>query len=119
MDSPFRNWSLRNRLTIGILALSAIGFVGAGIGCLLFYPAAVNKIYPLFLTALFILASGVTLLQVAANPYISILGKPETASSRLTLTQAFNSLATFIAPLFGTEIILSKMVKPEIEHRKR
>jgi FHS family L-fucose permease-like MFS transporter len=90
-----------------------IGFVVASIGCLLFLPAAQAHSYPLFLLAIFILACGITLLQVAANPYISILGKPETASSRLTLTQAFNSLATFIAPLFGTEIILSKMIKPE------
>jgi MFS transporter, FHS family, L-fucose permease len=90
-----------------------IGFAVASVGCLLFLPAAQSHSYPLFLFAIFILACGITLLQVAANPYISILGKPETASSRLTLTQAFNSLATFIAPLFGTEIILSKMIKPE------
>ncbi len=89
-----------------------IGFAVASVGCLLFLPAAQSHSYPLFLFAIFILACGITLLQVAANPYISILGKPETASSRLTLTQAFNSLATFIAPLFGTEIILSKMIKP-------
>ena len=87
------------------------GFIGAGIGCLLFYPAAVHKIYPLFLGALFILASGITLLQVAANPYVSILGKPETASSRLTLTQAFNSVGTTIAPQFGAFFILNSIIK--------
>jgi FHS family L-fucose permease-like MFS transporter len=91
-----------------------IGFIGAGIGCLLFYPAAVNKIYPLFLGAFFILASGITLLQVAANPYVSILGKPETASSRLTLTQAFNSVGTTLAPQFGSLFILSVVVKAAI-----
>ena len=83
----------------------------AGIGCLLFYPAASQHSYPLFLTAFFVLASGITLLQVAANPYVTILGKPETASSRLTLTQAFNSLGTAIAPYFGALLILSTAVK--------
>jgi FHS family L-fucose permease-like MFS transporter len=65
----------------------------------------------LFLAAFFILASGITLLQVAANPYVTILGKPETASSRLTMTQAFNSLGTAIAPYFGAILILSTAVK--------
>ncbi|MGR9014636.1 MAG: MFS transporter, partial [Gammaproteobacteria bacterium] len=69
-----------------------IGLAIAGMGCLLFYPAASLHSYPLFLLAFFILASGITLLQVAANPYVTILGKPENASSRLTMTQAFNSL---------------------------
>lgn len=87
------------------------GFIGAGIGCLLFYPAAVNKVYPLFLGALFILASGITLLQVAANPYVAILGRPETASSRLTLTQAFNSVGTTVAPQFGAFLILNSIIK--------
>ena len=71
-----------------------IGLLVAAGGCLLFYPAAGARSYPMFLGALFVLASGITLLQVAANPYVAVLGKPETASSRLTLTQAFNSLAT-------------------------
>jgi MFS transporter, FHS family, L-fucose permease len=84
-----------------------IGLVTAGIGCLMFYPAAGQQSYPLFLTALFVLASGITLLQVSANPYVAILGKPETASSRLNLTQAFNSLGTTIAPYLGSLFILS------------
>ena len=88
-----------------------IGLVTAGIGCLMFYPAAGTRSYPIFLTALFVLASGITLLQVSANPYVAILGKPETASSRLTLTQAFNSLGTTVAPLFGSLLILSVAVK--------
>jgi len=91
----------------GIIA----GLLIAGIGCLLFYPAAGQHSYPLFLTAFFVLASGITLLQVAANPYVTILGKPETASSRLTMTQAFNSLGTTIAPYFGALLILSTAVK--------
>ncbi len=95
-----------------------IGLVTAGIGCLAFYPAAGTRSYPLFLLALFILAAGITLLQVAANPYVAILGKPETASSRLNLTQAFNSLGTTIAPYFGSLLILSVAVKSVEETQK-
>lgn len=84
-----------------------IGLITAGIGCVMFYPAAGTRSYPIFLSALFVLASGITLLQVSANPYVAILGKSETASSRLTLTQAFNSLGTTVAPLFGSLLILS------------
>ncbi|MGA9117880.1 MAG: sugar MFS transporter [Bacteroidota bacterium] len=84
-----------------------IGLAAAGLGCLLFYPAAGTRSYPLFLSAFFVLASGITLLQVAANPYVAILGPPKTASSRLNLTQAFNSLGTTIAPLIGSILILS------------
>lgn len=91
----------------GIIA----GLLIAGSGCLLFYPAAGLHSYPLFLTAFFVLASGITLLQVAANPYVTVLGGPETASSRLTLTQAFNSLGTTLAPYFGALFILSNAVK--------
>jgi MFS transporter, FHS family, L-fucose permease len=83
------------------------GLVISAIGCALFIPAASLRVYPLFLGALFVLAAGVTILQVAANPYVTVLGKPETASSRLTLTQAFNSLGTTIAPIFGAFLILS------------
>lgn len=85
------------------------GFLAAAVGCLLFYPAAEVKNYNLFLLALFILASGITLLQVAGNPYVSVLGKPETAPARLTLTQAFNSLGTTVAPLLGSYLILSNL----------
>ncbi len=88
-----------------------IGLATAGSGCLLFYPAAGQASYPFFLGALFVLASGITLLQVAANPYVAVLGKPETASSRLNLTQAFNSLGTTLAPFFGSVMILSVAVK--------
>jgi MFS transporter, FHS family, L-fucose permease len=88
-----------------------IGLGGAAFGCLLFYPAAAARSYNLFLLALFVLASGITLLQVAANPFVAVLGKPETASSRLTLTQAFNSLGTTIAPQFGSLLILATAAK--------
>jgi len=88
-----------------------VGLVVAGAGCLLFYPAAAIQSYPLFLFAFFVLASGITLLQVAANPYVAILGKPETGASRLNLTQAFNSLGTTIAPYIGSILILSVAIK--------
>lgn len=83
------------------------GLVIAGIGCALFYPAAAMRAYWIFLSALFVLASGITVLQVSANPYVTRLGKPETASQRLTLTQAFNSLGTTIGPWVGSMLILS------------
>ena len=88
-----------------------LGLIIAAVGCLGFYPAAAMHSYPVFLFALFVLASGITLLQVSANPYVSILGKSETASSRLTLTQAFNSLGTTIAPFFGAYLILDQVAE--------
>lgn len=83
-----------------------VGLLIAASGCVLFYPAAATQTYELFLGALFVLASGITLLQVSANPYVTALGNAETASSRLTMTQAFNSLGTAIAPYFGALLIL-------------
>ncbi len=83
------------------------GLLICAIGCALFIPAATYRLYVLFLGALFVLASGITLLQVAANPYVTVLGPPDTAASRLTLTQAFNSLGTTLAPYFGALLILS------------
>ena len=88
-----------------------LGLIIAALGCFGFYPAASMHSYPVFLLALFVLASGITLLQVSANPYVSILGKAETASSRLTLTQAFNSLGTTIAPFFGAYLILEQVAE--------
>ncbi len=88
-----------------------VGLLTAALGTALFYPAASQRSYEIFLLALFVLASGITLLQVAANPYVAILGKPETASARLNLSQAFNSLGTTIAPIFGSILILSVAVK--------
>ncbi|HKF05316.1 MAG TPA: sugar MFS transporter [Candidatus Sulfotelmatobacter sp.] len=83
------------------------GLLTMGLGAFLFVPAASVPSYPLFLGALIVLAAGITCLQVAANPYVTVLGKPETASSRLNLTQAFNSLGTFLAPFFGGLFILT------------
>ncbi|NMH65726.1 sugar MFS transporter [Shewanella salipaludis] len=83
------------------------GLALACCGCLLFYPSASYASYWMFLAAFFVLASGITILQVAANPYVSVLGPAHTASSRLTLTQAFNSFGTTVAPFFGSWLILS------------
>jgi MFS transporter, FHS family, L-fucose permease len=89
------------------------GLVIACVGCLLFYPSASYGSYNMFLFAFFVLASGITVLQVSANPYVSVLGPAETASSRLTLTQAFNSLGTTVAPFFGGWLILSTVEHDE------
>nr|WP_260844099.1 L-fucose:H+ symporter permease [Stenotrophomonas rhizophila] len=91
----------------GIVAGLAIAAVGA----LGFWPAAELRVYEAFLGALFVLATGITVLQVAANPYVALLGPEQTASSRLTLAQALNSLGTAIAPLFGGLLILGNTVK--------
>ncbi|MBM32729.1 MULTISPECIES: sugar MFS transporter [unclassified Arsukibacterium] len=98
---------------IGYKAGIVTGLLIAGAGCLLFVPAAAMHVYAMFLLALFVLASGITILQVAANPYVSVLGKPETASSRLTMTQAFNSAGTALAPIFGAWLIFGGMDAPE------
>ncbi|HEX7991364.1 MAG TPA: L-fucose:H+ symporter permease [Stenotrophomonas sp.] len=87
------------------------GLVIAGIGALGFWPAAELRIYGAFLAALFVLATGITVLQVAANPYVALLGPERTSSSRLTLAQALNSLGTAIAPIFGGMLILGNTVK--------
>lgn len=98
---------------IGYKAGIVTGLMVAGVGCLLFYPAAQLEIYGLFLMALFVLASGITILQVAANPYVTVLGDEKTASSRLTMTQAFNSLGTTVAPFFGAWLIFGGMADPD------
>ena len=96
---------------IGYQRSMVAGLLTMGVGAFLFVPAASVPSYPLFLFALIVLAAGITCLQVAANPYVTVLGKPETASSRLNLTQAFNSLGTFLAPFFGSLFILSAAPK--------
>src|SRR5271169_5845644 len=96
---------------IGYQRSMVVGLLTMGVGAFLFVPAAAVPSYPLFLMALIVLAAGITCLQVAANPYVTILGKPETASSRLNLTQAFNSLGTTLAPYFGGLLILSAAPK--------
>ncbi len=103
---------------IGYQRSMVVGLLTMGVGAFLFVPAASAPSYPLFLGALIVLAAGITCLQVAANPYVTVLGKPETASSRLNLTQAFNSLGTFLAPFFGGLLILSAAPKSMDEIRK-
>lgn len=88
------------------------GLVTMGIGALMFVPAAAVPSFPLFLAALITLAAGMTILQTSANPYVAVLGPPRTASSRLNLTQAFNSLGTTIAPSFGSKLILGAVAAP-------
>ena len=84
----------------------AAGLITMAIGCAIFFPAAATATYGLFLGALFVLAAGITILQVAANPLIDRLGSPRTAASRLTFAQAFNSLGTTIMPYLGARLIL-------------
>lgn len=95
-----------------------LGLVTMGAGCVLFYPAASMRVFGIFMLAYFMLAAGITVLQVAANPYVTVLGPERTASSRLNLSQAFNSLGTAIAPAIGALFILKDrvMTSGEIEN---
>src|SRR5579863_8713280 len=102
---------------IGYQRSMVAGLLTMGVGAFLFVPAASVPSFGLFLVALVVLAAGITCLQVAANPYVTVLGKPETASSRLNLTQAFNSLGTFLAPFFGGLFILTAAPKSADEIR--
>ena len=92
---------------IGYKKTMVAGLLVMAVGALLFVPAANVPSFELFLAALIVLATGVTALQVAANPYVTVLGPSRTASSRLNLTQAFNSLGTTIAPYVGGILILA------------
>lgn len=96
---------------LGYKGSMVAGLLTMGAGALMFIPAARIPSFPLFLMALIILAAGITALQVAANPYVAVLGPARSASSRLNLTQAFNSLGTTLAPFFGSALILSATVK--------
>jgi MFS transporter, FHS family, L-fucose permease len=87
-----------------------IGLITMSVGCLLFYPAASFREFSLFLVGYFTLAAGITFLQVAANPYVIELGPEKSASSRLNLSQAFNSLGTSIAPLIGAAFLLNDSI---------
>ena len=83
-----------------------LGLLTTAVGCVLFYPSAQLNVYVLFLFAFFVLASGITILQVAANPYVAALGPDKTAASRLNLAQAANSLGTTVGPIIGAALIL-------------
>ena len=97
---------------IGYKKTMVVGLLVMAVGALLFVPAANVPSFPLFLAALIVLAAGVAALQVAANPYVTVLGPARTASSRLNLTQAFNSLGTTIAPAVGGYLILAAQPAP-------
>ncbi|MEO7315290.1 MAG: sugar MFS transporter [Ginsengibacter sp.] len=110
-------------LTYGIMSIPAgrvvekigykkgmvLGFSIAAFGALLFFPASLLHVYSLFLAALFIVAIGIVLLQVAANPYVTALGPAKTASSRLTMVQGVGSIGTTVAPILGSYFILSQL----------
>lgn len=95
---------------IGYIRGAALGLAVTAAGCLLFVPASALGTFPPFLAALFVMAAGITMLQVTANPFIERLGPDATSHSRLTLAQAFNSLATMVGPLVGAATILSGVV---------
>jgi MFS transporter, FHS family, L-fucose permease len=103
---------------LGYKRAMVIGLLTMSFGALGFLPAANHAAFPLFLAALVVLAAGMTTVQVAANPYVTIIGPAVTASSRLNLGQAFNSVGTFIAPFFGSMLILrgAKPIAPERLH---
>ncbi len=94
---------------VGYMRGAVCGLLLMMLGCLLFIPASRNATYGLFLFALFVLASGVVIVQVVANPLISMLGQPQTAHSRLTFAQAFNSLGTTVFPIVGSALILGSL----------
>jgi FHS family L-fucose permease-like MFS transporter len=96
-------------LRVGYMRTAALGLTTMCAGCLLFMPASSVASFPVFLTALFVLAAGITVVQVVANPLIVLLGKPGTAHSRLTFAQAFNSLGTTIFPYVGSALILGSL----------
>lgn len=100
---------------IGYKYSLVIGLLIMAVGALLMIPAARIPSYGVVLTALFIIAAGITLLQVAANPYVAVIGPPQSASSRLNLVQAFNSMGTTLAPLFGGYLILSRSASGNVE----
>lgn len=97
---------------IGYIQGIIVGLVLMAVGCVLFAPAASLGIFPGFLLALFVMAAGITILQVSANPLIAILGTRETSHSRLTLAQAFNSFGTFVGPFVGAAFILANIPPP-------
>ena len=94
---------------IGYMRTAVVGLLTMTVGCLLFIPASSSGVFATFLVALFVLASGITIVQVVANPLISLLGAPQTAHSRLTFAQAFNSLGTTVFPYVGAILILGSL----------
>jgi len=99
---------------VGYLRAAAVGLITMALGCLLFVPASSFGLFAAFLLAIFVLASGITIVQVVANPLISMLGPPSTAHSRLTFAQAFNSLGTTIFPYVGSILILHSLNERDV-----
>ena len=99
---------------IGYMRTAVVGLLTMTAGCLLFIPASSSGVFATFLVALFVLASGITIVQVVANPLISLLGAPQTAHSRLTFAQAFNSLGTTVFPYVGAILILGSLVTVDV-----
>jgi FHS family L-fucose permease-like MFS transporter len=99
---------------VGYMRTAALGVATMAVGCLLFIPASASGTFAVFLGALFVLAAGITTVQVVANPLISLLGRPATAHSRLTFAQAFNSLGTTIFPYFGSILILGSLATVDV-----
>jgi FHS family L-fucose permease-like MFS transporter len=100
---------------IGYRKGMVLGLITMGAGCLLYWPAAGLRLLPVFMLGTFVLAAGMTVLQVAANPYVAVLGEERGASSRLNLAQAFNSVGTTLAPVVGARLILSDRIRDEAE----
>ena len=96
---------------MGYMRAAVVGLLTMMVGCLLFVPASLSAVFEIFLLALFVLATGITIVQVVTNPLISLLGSPTTAHSRLTFAQAFNSLGTMIFPYVGSILILASLSK--------
>jgi MFS transporter, FHS family, L-fucose permease len=101
---------------LGYMRTAVIGLLLMTAGCVLFVPASASGLFIPFLGALFVLAAGITVVQVVANPLISMLGRPATAHSRLTFAQAFNSLGTTIFPYIGSILILGSLVSVDTSH---
>jgi MFS transporter, FHS family, L-fucose permease len=100
---------------IGYMRAAVVGLLIMTAGCVLFIPASAHSLFGLFLVALFVLASGITTVQVVANPLISMLGPSTTTSSRLTFAQAFNSLGTTLFPYVGSILILGSLAKVDVK----
>jgi MFS transporter, FHS family, L-fucose permease len=96
---------------VGYMRAAVLGLLLMTAGCLLFIPASASSLFAVFLVALFVLAAGITVVQVVANPLISLLGPPATAHSRLTFAQAFNSVGTTVFPYVGSILILGSLSK--------
>src|SRR6476661_8224675 len=99
---------------IGYMRTAVVGLLTMTAGCLLFIPAASSSLFAAFLLALFVLAAGITIVQVVANPLISMLGAPQTAYSRLTFAHAFNSLGTTVFPYVGAILILGSLATVDV-----